>query len=219
MSVVPVAFLLLLVVVIATVILLLVLLSVKCRRSKKKTKWVLPRDASLYSAADYTYATVGTKTQSGSTSVNIYDTVDAASINEPLEPIAVTQDPTGESMQASRMPLDSTGQSFKTTQISQEIARKPFDGALRVTEGAARKVSDGVPADGSENGYQELVESSIQRSQYANLYSSLPLRKGELANPRPQKAADATEPKWVGEGGKQENPYVNASTVALQLQK
>ena len=96
-------------------------------------------------------------------------------------------------------------------------------------EGAARKASgaNGVPQDasGGENGYQELMESSVQRSMYAHLYSSLPLHKGELASSRPQGVVDVTGTKRTGddmgggEGDEQENLYINATIVAMQVQK
>ena len=174
-------------------VLLLVLLSVKYRRSKKKTKWALPRDNSLYSAVDYSYDTVCSKTYSVSTSGNIYDTVDEVSIKEPLKSFGVTQDPIRESTAANRMPLDSTC--------------VPSD------------------ADGSEGDYQELVESGIQQSQYANLYSSIPLRKEGTPNPSPQNVVEVAETDQVeedmdeGERVKQEDPYNSAPTVAVQVLK
>ena len=159
-----VTFLTLLVGVIATVILLVVLLRLKCRQSKGQ--WDLPRDPSLYSTADHSYATVYAGTEH-------YDTI-----------------------------REGTGSK------GAGVIVPSFD------------VSSG------ENGYQELMESAIQRTTYAHLYSTLPLSKGELAGPGTKDAVDVTETEWKGEdtdrgeGDEQEyHHYINTAYGAVYVQR
>lgn len=125
-------------------------------------------------------------------------------------------------LQRDTSPYSTADHSYATVYATTEHLDAIREGTARNVPGAVR-----VPLDaaGGESGYQELMESSIQRTIYAHLYSSLPLHKGALADSRPQCVVDVTEINWTGEdmgggeGDEQENPYVNAAFVAMQVQK
>lgn len=107
---------------------------------------------------------------------NIYDSVDEVSIR-------ALEDVTGESCDMEGVPQD-IKLTFDATGVTEDTASEPLDA-----------IGAPLDADGSESGYQEITDPSVQNSTYAHLYSTLPLHQGERIDPQYQNAVDVTETK------------------------